>query len=214
MLMAAPPATADPQPCGLWFFGWLQSTFRFYDGQRLFTTIRVDFSVETAFSNNHPFGRFKNFLGRTLHILPVARLRKYLETIGVAEYAPRVVFCDRNSGIQAGEDNPLSAEGEFNFCLVLLLPIACSQLVDNIILQVQDSFAAVPPATLIFTFVVHFSTAYHLSNSILYSVQIDNNMVCSSLAALDFSDGDILRTDWQDCFFTENPAFLVLSHSA
>ena len=55
-------------------------TFRFYDGQRLCTTIRADFTartvsvenyvadpVKTAFGNNPHLGRLPGFPGRALH---------------------------------------------------------------------------------------------------------------------------------------------------
>ena len=71
-------------------------TFRFYDGQRLCTTIRADFTartvsvenyvadpVKTAFGNNPrpSWADFQAFRQR-------AGLREYLEAIGVEEYDP------------------------------------------------------------------------------------------------------------------------------
>lgn len=78
-------------------------TFRFYDGQRLCTTIRADFTartvsvenhvadpVKTAFGNNpHPtWADFQAFLEERCVPRQRAGLREYLEAIGVAEYDP------------------------------------------------------------------------------------------------------------------------------
>lgn len=78
-------------------------TFRFYDGQRLCTTILADFTVrtvsaenyvadpvKTAFGNNpHPtWADFQAFLEERCIPRQRAGLREYLETIGVAEYDP------------------------------------------------------------------------------------------------------------------------------
>ena len=78
-------------------------TFRFYDGQRLCTTIRADFTartvsvenyvadpVKTAFGNNlHPtWTDFQAFLEERCIPRQRAGLREYLEAIGVTEYDP------------------------------------------------------------------------------------------------------------------------------
>ena len=78
-------------------------TFRFYDGQRLCTTIRADFTartvsvenhvaapVKTAFGNNpHPtWADFQAFLEERCIPRQRAGLREYLEAIGVEEYDP------------------------------------------------------------------------------------------------------------------------------
>lgn len=78
-------------------------TFRFYDGQRLCTIIRADFTartvsvenyvadpVKTAFGNNpHPtWADFQTFLEERCIPRQRAGLREYLEAIGVAEYDP------------------------------------------------------------------------------------------------------------------------------
>lgn len=78
-------------------------TFRFYDGQRLCTTIRADFTAETVSAENHvadpvktAFGNnscptwddFRAFLEERCIPRQRAGLREYLEAIGVAEYDP------------------------------------------------------------------------------------------------------------------------------
>ena len=73
-----------------------------------------------------------------------------------------------------------------------LMPMASSQVVGSVTLQVRDPFAAVPPAALIFTFAVRFSTAHHLKNIIRYSVRINKeNTLLPFLVAEEFFNGDI-----------------------
>jgi hypothetical protein len=77
--------------------------FRFYDGQRLCTTIRADFTAKTVSAENHvadpvktAFGNdprptwddFQAFLEERCVPRQRAGLREYLEAIGVAEYDP------------------------------------------------------------------------------------------------------------------------------
>ena len=78
-------------------------TFRFYDGQRLCTTIQADFTAETVSAENHvadpvktAFGNnprpswadFQAFLEERCVSRQRAGLREYLEAIGVVEYDP------------------------------------------------------------------------------------------------------------------------------
>jgi hypothetical protein len=78
-------------------------TFRFYDGQRLCTIIRADFTAKTVSAENHvvdpvktAFGNnprpswadFQAFLEERCIPRQRAGLREYLEAIGVAEYDP------------------------------------------------------------------------------------------------------------------------------
>lgn len=78
-------------------------TFRFYDGQRLCTIIRADFTAKTVSAENHvvdpvktAFGNnprpswadFQAFLEERCVPRQRAGLREYLEAIGVAEYDP------------------------------------------------------------------------------------------------------------------------------
>ena len=78
-------------------------TFRFYDGQRLCTTIRADFTARTVSAENHVTDPVKTAFGNNPHptwvdfqafleerCIPRQRagLREYLEAIGVAEYDP------------------------------------------------------------------------------------------------------------------------------
>ena len=77
--------------------------FRYYDGQRLCTTIRADFTAKTVSAENHvadpvktAFGNdprptwddFQAFLEERCVPRQRAGLREYLEAIGVAEYDP------------------------------------------------------------------------------------------------------------------------------
>lgn len=78
-------------------------TFHFYDGQRLCTTIRADFTAKTVSAENHAvdpvktaFGNnprpswtdFQAFLEERCVPRQRAGLREYLEAIGVEEYDP------------------------------------------------------------------------------------------------------------------------------
>ena len=78
-------------------------TFRFYDGQRLCTIIRADFTAKTVSAKNHVVDPVKTAFGNNPRpswadfqasleerCVPRQRagLREYLEAIGVAEYDP------------------------------------------------------------------------------------------------------------------------------
>ena len=74
-------------------------TFHFYDGQRLCTTIRADFTARTVSAENYVADPVKTAFGNNPHptwadfqerCIPRQRagLREYLEAIGVAEYDP------------------------------------------------------------------------------------------------------------------------------
>lgn len=90
-------------------------TFHFYDGQRLCTTIRADFTAKTVSAENHvvdpvktAFGNnprpswsdFQAFLEERCVPHHRAGLREYLEAIGVAEYAPLQII-QKNKGRMA-----------------------------------------------------------------------------------------------------------------
>ena len=89
----------------------------------------------------------------------------------------------RDGGIRAGEGNPLSVKGEFQFPPGLADAMASSQVVVSVTLQVRDPLATVPPAALIFTFAVRFSKAHYLRNIICYSVRIGKKTGRCRLAA-------------------------------